>query len=84
MEPLNIKIAIIQRLWDNSPGNIQSITGLAFALLGVEISFEIVQYVCLTTQKEIVRNLGTGNPLAVKLNKLAPKWDFGYPAKPNA
>jgi hypothetical protein len=72
---LDIKIAIMQRYWQNVPYIMVSMPPMISALLGVEVSYDVLRYTCLNSEDEIIRDIANGLPIAIELDNLKLDWD---------
>jgi hypothetical protein len=72
---LDIKIAIMQRYWDNVPYSMVSMLPMVSALLGVEVSYGVMRYVCLTTKDQIIHDIVNEVPIALELDNLKLNWN---------
>jgi hypothetical protein len=72
---LDIKIAIMQRYWQNVPYSLDSTTSMISKLLGVGVSYDVMRYVCLTTKDQVIRDIINEIPIALELDNLKPNWD---------
>ena len=72
---LDIKIAIMQRYWQNVPHSMTSMQPMISALLGVEVSYDVLRYTCLNGEDEIIRDIANGLPIALELDNLKLNWD---------
>jgi hypothetical protein len=45
------------------------------ALLGVEVSYDVLRYTCLNNKDEIIRDIANEVPIALELDNLKPNWN---------
>ena len=82
-EALDIKIAIMRRYWKNAPYDMMGDDSKFWAamplmistLLGVEVSYNLIRYTCMTAKDVIVSDISKGLPIAIELDTLKPNWN---------
>jgi hypothetical protein len=74
-EALDIKVAIMQRYWENAPCHTVSMPPMISVLLGVDVSYNLMRYTCMTTKDVIISDISKGLPIAIELDNLKLNWD---------
>lgn len=74
-EALNIKVAIMKRFWENLHYDMVSMPPMISDLLGVDTSYDVMRYACLTGKDEIIRDIANELPIAIELDNLQLNWD---------
>ena len=71
---LDIKIAIMQRYFDNVAYDQVSMPSMISALLGVVVSYDVMRYTYMTPKNFIISDISKGLPIALELDNLKPNW----------
>ena len=74
-EALDIKIAIMRRYWKNAPYDMAAMPLMISTLLGVEVSYNLMRYTCMTAKDVIISDISKGLPIALELDNLKPNWN---------
>jgi hypothetical protein len=72
---LDIKIAIMQRYWENAPCHTVSMPPMISVLLGVDVSYNLMRYTSMTPKNVIISDISKGLPIALELDNLKPNWN---------
>jgi hypothetical protein len=74
-QDLNIKIAIIKRYYLHNHERIGVMSPMVSALLGVEVSNNLMRYTVNTPKDVIISDISKGLPIALELDNLKLNWD---------
>ncbi len=74
-EALNIKIAIIKRYYLHNHERMNEMSPMVSALLGVNVSNNLMRYTCSTPKDVIISDISKGLPIAIELDNLKLNWD---------